>query len=409
MVPGTVNVYLPAVRTLETDARLFAPLHVWAEPPWQLLSSILRKLQSAQFLASVQVAPCTTLVHQGVVGVFGRHRRMNGCERRARKMQPAQRRWPPSPRSVAGQGGQDKPLAPRSRQCPVTPEGAPHPSGRGPGGRQRVGNVGCNLELAGVPPLDVLLLFPRNLPAQSQAARPLLGVMPSIPEPGLPAKLKPVVQHFPFGAWGQCARLSKIPSPGHGLKGTSSCSSKGEPSRSAQRNRAHHQAACDPFYPRRAGEQRQRAGCVVVAVSVQPPATMPGESSVMSGTALANLSPLPPGRSYGRFLRLNKHGLGATPGLVSPRMNIPGTPLQARALPRKTQGLETPTSWECHQGTISDPDEVPMGLGTTVFAWEDHFWCPGGSGQAGHIPCLCIFFIPTAAGRWEGGRGTPLP
>eukprot|EP00661_Eupelagonemidae_sp_cell13_P009633 gene9633-biopygen7699 len=97
-------------------------------------------------------------------------------------------------------------------------------------------------------------------------------------------------------------------------------------------------------------------------------------------------------------------------GLVPPWMKIPGIPSRhvhcpgkLRGTPVITQitlirsfcftkarspaGLKTrqnpgnPTFWGCHQGAISDPDEVPMGLETAVLRRNDHVWCPGGSGQ----------------------------
>eukprot|EP00661_Eupelagonemidae_sp_cell13_P011439 gene11439-biopygen12412 len=67
------------------------------------------------------------------------------------------------------------------------------------------------------------------------------------------------------------------------------------------------------------------------------------------------------------------------------------------------QNPGNPTSWGCHQGAISGPDEVPMGLETAVLHRNDHVWCPGGSCQAlGNNPCRYIFFIPAATSRWEG-------
>eukprot|EP00661_Eupelagonemidae_sp_cell13_P018055 gene18055-biopygen15951 len=51
-------------------------------------------------------------------------------------------------------------------------------------------------------------------------------------------------------------------------------------------------------------------------------------------------------------------------------------------------------------GAISDPDEVPMGLETAVFAWNMYFLVSGWLRPA--YSCLYIFFIPSAAGRWEG-------
>eukprot|EP00661_Eupelagonemidae_sp_cell13_P023314 gene23314-biopygen22305 len=92
------------------------------------------------------------------------------------------------------------------------------------------------------------------------------------------------------------------------------------------------------------------------------------------------------------------------PWSVSPVSENPEThpwnPSPVELKTRQTPG--DPTSWGCHQGTISDPDEVPMGLETAVLHRNDHVWCSGGSGQAlGHNPCLYIFFIlrPPAAGR----------
>eukprot|EP00661_Eupelagonemidae_sp_cell13_P023405 gene23405-biopygen13369 len=67
------------------------------------------------------------------------------------------------------------------------------------------------------------------------------------------------------------------------------------------------------------------------------------------------------------------------------------------------QNPGNPTSWGCHQGAISDPDEVPMGLETAVLHRNGHVWYPDGSGQAlGHNPCLYIFLIPAGGGLWGG-------